>query len=633
MEVKRLFSKGRFIVICVLLAGATLYVLANYYKLAKEPYSPSTSTVTQSLRGSIFDTNGKLLAVQANFYHLSATPSAIRQSGPDAMAKTAQVLAPLLDMDEITIYNTIANAKTDFVYIKKKLDETAHDNIAAAISKQGLKGLRFDTIAGRIYPENALASQVIGFMGDDGAGLSGIEYTYQDNLAAKKVLSENVASQIDTRGQNVYLTIDANLQYKLEKISAEAMEDTGAESLMLVAAEARTGRILSYISLPAANLNTYPSSTEEEQINRPAMYMYEPGSVFKVFSVATFLETGCIDENEKFYCGGKTEITGPHGEKAYISCLDHHGWITAREALQYSCNCALTEMSLKCNETVFLDQLRKFGFGSKTGIEMPSEAKGSIRDPDNKYWSIRSKPTISIGQELSVTALQMVQAMTAIANGGTPVNLTLVSKIVNFDDTVEYMQEPEYLDRVVSKETADYLLSCMETTAQYGTGTRANVGGVSIGVKTGTAQMLDPETNAYSETDFVSNCIAVFPVEKPEIILYIVITKAQGETYAGRIVAPVISKAADAIIDHLGMARTNAASLIHPPSVSFYTGEASEIGDTVPDFTGTPKRMLTSLLERNDINLQITGDGYVVSQTPEPGTPVTENMTIELILE
>lgn len=633
MAVKRLFSRGRFIVICVLLALASVWVLWNYLQLALKPIDSISSPVTQSQRGSIFDTNGKLLAVQANFYHLSATPSAIRQSGPDAIAKTAQVLAPLLDTDEVTLYNTIANARTDFVYLKKKLDESAHDNIAAAISKNGLKGLRFDTIAGRIYPENALASQVIGFMGDDSTGLSGIEYTYQDNLAPKKFVVDQASSQIDTRGQNVYLTLDANLQYKLEKISTEAMETTGAESMMLIASEVKTGRILSYISLPSTDLNTYPSSEDEQRIDRPAVYQYEPGSVFKVFSVASFLENGAIDEDELFYCGGKTEITGSHGEKAYISCLDHHGWITAREALQYSCNCALAEMSMKINETAFLSQLKEFGFGSRTGLEVPSEAKGTIREPDNPYWSIRSKPTISIGQEISVTALQMVQAISAIANGGIPVKPTLISKIVNFDGTIEYEQEPEYLERAVSKKTADYLLSCMETTAQYGTGTRANVGGVSIGVKTGTAQMLDPETKAYSETDFVSNCMAVFPVEKPEIILYIVITKAQGETYAGRIVAPVISQAADAIIDHLGMARTNAASLIHPPSVSFYTGEASEIGDTVPDFAGTPKRMLTSLLDRKDIKVLISGDGYVVSQTPEPGTPVTENMTIELFLE
>lgn len=633
MAVNRLFSRGRFIVLCVLLGLAAVWVLYNYLELALEPISSTTTQVTKSQRGSIFDKNGKLLAVQSNFYHLSATPSTIRQSGAGAIEKTAEVLAPLLDMDELTIYSTIANARTDFVYIKKKLDETTHDNITAAIAKNGLKGLRFDTVAGRVYPENALASQLIGFMGDDGNGLSGIEYTYQDNLTPKTALLDTASSQIDTRGQNVYLTIDANLQYKLEKISAEAMESTGAESMMLLAADARTGNILSYISLPAADLNTYTTSTEAERIDRPAMYQYEPGSVFKVFSVASFIEKGCIKEDELFYCGGKTEITGPHGEKAYISCLDHHGWITAREALQYSCNCALAEMSMKCNETAFLEQLKKFGFGSKTGLEVPSEARGSIREPDNPYWSIRSKPTISIGQEMSVTALQMVQAMTAIANGGVPVKLSLVSKIVGFDGSVEYEHETEYLDRVVSKKTADYLLSCMETTAQYGTGTRANVGGVSIGVKTGTAQMLDPETKAYSETDFVSNCMAVFPVDKPEIILYIVITKAQGETYAGRIVAPVISQAADVIIDHLGMARSNAASLIHPASVSFYTGEASEINDTVPDFSGTPKRMLTSLLGRNDLKVLITGDGYVVSQTPEPGTPVTENMTIELFLE
>jgi cell division protein FtsI (penicillin-binding protein 3) len=173
----------------------------------------------------------------------------------------------------------------------------------------------------------------------------------------------------------------------------------------------------------------------------------------------------------------------------------------------------------------------------------------------------------------------------------------------------------------------------METVAQSGTGHRANIKDVAIGVKTGTAQMQNENGVGYSDTDFLSNCMAIFPIDSPEIILYIVISKAKGETYAGRIVAPVIALAADVIIDHLGMARANAASLVHSGSISFYTGKPVEIGDTIPDFTGTPKKLLTDLLNRTDINIRIEGDGYVVSQNPPPGTPVTPGMMIELQLE
>ena len=173
----------------------------------------------------------------------------------------------------------------------------------------------------------------------------------------------------------------------------------------------------------------------------------------------------------------------------------------------------------------------------------------------------------------------------------------------------------------------------MKSTAQVGTGHRAALGDISIGVKTGTAQMIDTTTGGYSDTDFISNCIAVFPAEDPQIILYIVITKAKGETYAGRIVAPVVAEAADVIIDNLGLSREGAASLAHSGLISVPAGTLPEILGVLPDFTGIPKRNLTALLMRDDLNVVIYGDGYVVSQNPPVGTPVTEDMTIEFYLE
>ncbi|MBR6216299.1 MAG: PASTA domain-containing protein, partial [Spirochaetaceae bacterium] len=314
-------------------------------------------------------------------------------------------------------------------------------------------------------------------------------------------------------------------------------------------------------------------------------------------------------------------------------CLDHHGPLTARQALQYSCNDAIAQMSQKINSEFFLQQIHNFGFGSKTGIELPSEEKGLVKDTTDSSWSGRSKPTIAMGQEISVTALQMVQAASAIANGGKPVQLSVVSKILNKDDKVIYQHVPEFKKQVIKKSTADYVLSCMETTARIGTGAKANVGDIAIGVKTGTAQMADTENGGYSDKDFLSSCMAIFPIENPEIILYIVITKAKGETYGGRIVAPVIQDAANTIIDYLGMQRDRAISVTHSGKITIPQTKPIVIKSYVPDFTGYPKRMLTPLLNRTDIKFVIKGDGWVVSQNPEPGTPVTENMIIELTLE
>ena len=465
-------------------------------------------------------------------------------------------------------------------------------------------------------------------MGNDGKGLAGIEYSFQNELAPP-----DDPTKINTYGNSIMLTIDAGLQYKLEQLAKESMERTQAESMMLIAAEAKTGEILSYISYPAPNLNTYGSATAEEKKDRPAKFMYEPGSVFKIFSVASFIDAGVISENDVFVCDGVFEVKTTNGELVRIKCLDHHGPLTARQALQYSCNDAIAQMSQKINSEFFLQQIHNFGFGSKTGIELPSEEKGLVKDTTDSSWSGRSKPTIAMGQEISVTALQMVQAASAIANGGKPVQLSVVSKILNKDDKVIYQHVPEFKKQVIKKSTADYVLSCMETTARIGTGAKANVGDIAIGVKTGTAQMADTENGGYSDKDFLSSCMAIFPIENPEIILYIVITKAKGETYGGRIVAPVIQDAANTIIDYLGMQRDRAISVTHSGKITIPQTKPIVIKSYVPDFTGYPKRMLTPLLNRTDIKFVIKGDGWVVSQNPEPGTPVTENMIIELTLE
>ncbi|MBQ9630892.1 MAG: PASTA domain-containing protein, partial [Treponema sp.] len=313
-------------------------------------------------------------------------------------------------------------------------------------------------------------------------------------------------------------------------------------------------------------------------------------------------------------------------------CLDHHGYLSPRDALRLSCNDVLGQMSDRIDEEQFITRIKELGFGKRTDLELPGETQGSVKDPTGRLWSGRSKPTIAIGQEISVSALQMVQAATALAGEGVSSKLTVVKKITNKDGTLFYEHKAEQGSRMFSKESAAYVLSCMETTATTGTGSRANLGDISIGVKTGTAQMAS-EKGGYSDTDFISNCIAVFPVEDPQIVLYIVIEKAKGETYAGRIVAPVIAESADIIIDHLGLSRGGAESLLHSGKITISPNRALRIGQTLPDFTGFSKRELLPLLEDSNLRIQLNGNGWVTRQTPQAGTLITENMIVELTLE
>ena len=618
------FNKKALIGMLAVFGIFVIYVLVLYAKLAFTPVSSIVSSAPSVQRGSIVDRNGKPLAVQTNFYHVGVTPHLVRNK-----AQFADDVSGPLGMESSDIMRILEqNSAASFVYLKKKITQTAYAELKKITDAKGYVYVNYDRIPGRIYPENALASQLIGYMGDDGKGLAGIEYSMQSYLQP----SEKDENAKESQEKNVYLTIDANLQYKLEEIARDTMRTTQAESMMLIAADAKNGEILSYISLPSANLNEYSYASVAETVDRPAMEAYEPGSVFKIFTVSVACDQGLIRQDDSFLCDGMYERRIKGGEAVRIKCLDRHGWLTARDALKYSCNDVLGQISDRISDDDFIAKIRALGFGQRTEIELPGETYGSVKDSDSALWSVRSKPTIAIGQEISVSALQMVQAATAIANKGIPLKLTLVKRITNKDGSVFYEHTAVPKERVLKQSTAEYVLSCMETTATSGTGSRARLNDISLGVKTGTAQMAS-KSGGYSTTDFLSNCMAIFPVEDPQIILYIVVEKAKGETYAGRIVAPVIAKAADEIIDYLGMSRGDAASLEHSGKISISAARPIILGKKLPDFTGFSKRDIMNLVNSNGIQVKINGSGWVKSQNPAPGTPVTENMIIELNLE
>ncbi|MCI7114775.1 MAG: transpeptidase family protein [Treponema porcinum] len=618
------FNKKALIGMLAVFGIFVIYVLVLYAKLAFTPVSSIVSSAPSVQRGSIVDRNGKPLAVQTNFYHVGVTPHLVRNK-----AQFADDVSGPLGMESSDIMRILEqNSAASFVYLKKKITQTAYAELKKITDAKGYVYVNYDRIPGRIYPENALASQLIGYMGDDGKGLAGIEYSMQSYLQP----SEKDGNAKESQEKNVYLTIDANLQYKLEEIARDTMRTTQAESMMLIAADAKNGEILSYISLPSANLNEYSYASVAETVDRPAMEAYEPGSVFKIFTVSVACDQGLIRPDDSFLCDGMYERRIKGGEAVRIKCLDRHGWLTARDALKYSCNDVLGQISDRISDDDFIAKIRALGFGQRTEIELPGETYGSVKDSDSALWSVRSKPTIAIGQEISVSALQMVQAATAIANKGIPLKLTLVKRITNKDGSVFYEHTTVPKERVLKQSTAEYVLSCMETTATSGTGSRARLNDISLGVKTGTAQMAS-KSGGYSTTDFLSNCMAIFPVEDPQIILYIVVEKAKGETYAGRIVAPVIAKAADEIIDYLGMSRGDAASLEHSGKISISAARPIILGKKLPDFTGFSKRDIMNLVNSNGIQVKINGSGWVKSQNPAPGTPVSENMIIELNLE
>ena len=617
------FRNKRLIVFFSFCGLLVVAILVAYLKLALQPAAPKPQNLPVIERGSIVDRSGFPLAVQTNFYRVGVSTKDIKNT--QLFSKN---MAPVLGVSEEELFARI-DKRRDYVILKKKASQAEYEVISQKTKECGYNYVSYEKLPGRVYPNGALASQLIGYMGDEGIGLAGIEFSQQG------LLYPEIDKSLETpeQGKNIYLTIDANLQYKLEQIAYKTMETTQAESMMILAADSRTGEILTYISLPSANLNEYGSASLAEQTNKPAADAYEPGSVFKIFTLGIVYDEGTINPNDSFLCDGAYEHKIPGGETIRIKCLEHHGWLTPREGLKYSCNDVLGQISDRVSEDTFIARIRQLGFGQRTGIELTGETSGIVKDRDSKSWSARSKPTIAIGQEISVSALQMVQAATAIANGGVPVKLTVIHKITDKEGSVLFEHQPEYKNRVFKETTAEYVLSCMETTATTGTGARANIGDVAIGVKTGTAQMADKVNGGYSDTDFLSSCLAIFPVDDPEIVLYIVVEKAKGETYGGRIVAPVIAEAADTIIDYMGMSRGKASSVEHNGVITIPTTASIKLGELTPDFTGLSKKDLLPLMEQSKGKLNINGSGWVTSQNPEPGTPLTENTIIELYLE
>ena len=625
MELNHFISKKRIIFFIGILLIFTGILVAKYARAMLGPEPEERVVKKTRERGAILDRNGKILAAATTLYNLSANKTLIGD-----INRLVNILSPILEISESELLDKIQDSKSNFLYLKKKLSENEKDILKDAIQEYELKGLRLEAIANRIYPENALASTLIGYLGDDGKGLAGIEYSMQNILSPP----EGTAGA-DGNGYTVALTIDASIQYMLQQIAERTMKSAKAEAVIFLAADAKTGEILAYISEPSVDLARFSSSTQEERFDRPAYFIYEPGSVFKIFSMASFLELGTTKDTDIYTCDAqfafKPRQSNDKKDQNVIRCLRVHGQVTPRDIIRFSCNDGMAQIADKTDIAAFAEKLHAFGFGKKTGLELPGEAAGIFAPVSS--WSTRTKHTIAFGQEIGVTSLQIVQAATAFTNKGKTLKLSLLSEILDSSGKPVYRHKPKPLEQVVSAKTAKTVLGYMQTAADDGTGSRASIKGVPIAVKTGTAQMAQADGRGYSPTDYLISCIGIFPVDDPQIILYMAVIRPVGETYGSLVAAPAISEAANAIIDFRGMGRTNAPNVTHTGIIQSHRQTPVTVGDTMPDLRGTPKRLLLDLLSRTDITVKLTGDGYVTTQSPAAGTPVVKGMIIELTLE
>jgi cell division protein FtsI (penicillin-binding protein 3) len=628
--------KRRFIVTVSALILAALYILIRYALKIEPGISDNAETPRTTLeRGPIMDRNGKILAGQVRRYDIYIIPP--KDRNPDRQNEKidnlAKRLAPVLEMEAEEIRLKISSSRKDFI-LKRYVTPEAYYQIRAMQEEKGspLAGVVARAVPFRVYPEKNLASQIVGFVGAEYQGQEGIEYAFNNELSGK----DNSG-----RGDKIELTIDANVQYILEKVADSTLGETRAESVVFLAMDPRNGEILGSAVAPGFDPNDFRSSNSESYRNLPANMPYEPGSVLKAVSISALLNSGAITENSEFICNGTYEWTTPSGRREKLSCADGqaHGKVRPREIIMYSCNIGAFHAASMQNDQDFYQSMLNFGFGKRTGAwRQEMEISGFLDRPGSGTWSSRTKQSITFGQEIAVSALQVLQAAGAIANGGVLVPPKIVSRIVSADGkTVKTWDNGENQSRrVISAETAMKMRRYMaDTASSEGTGWRGSIGDLNIAIKTGTAQYRDPSSGrrGYSDTDFIASCIALLPAENPSLVLYVVIVKPKGETYGGRIAAPAIRAAAEELVNYLGIPRGRTPLFPHSFDIPIPEETMPAIGVRVPNFYGLSKKTLLPLLLRNDLHVEMRGDGWVRRQSPPPGTVLTADTVIELYLE
>ncbi len=621
----------------VLLGIIATLIFARYAQLAFASSSIALGEdALEGERGRIVDRNGLTLAMDVPKYDISVwKPSADKE----VFELEIPELAKLTGMPADSIHARFIDENQNFFYLARRLPADKATVLLNAKKQGKYQGVQVEEISGRLYPEGRLAAHLIGFTGEGNSGLDGIEIKYNAELNPKpRKADDGTGRLIDPsiklpQGDRISLSIDATLQHMIEDILKDTVKANGAEAALAIAMDVHSGELLCYAAEPGFDPNDYSAYDAEARRDLLSLYSYEPGSVFKLFSMASILDLGAITPNTIFDCDGAYRKTLPSGEKILIKDLGVYGKQNLAGVLALSSNAGVGYASDKVTEQDLYQRLIAFGFGAKTGVGLSGESPGSLREPEK--WSGRSKPTIAIGQEVMVTALQMISAAGAIANGGLLLKPTTINRIESADGQLVFQHEPQVLRRVVSEASAKAILDAMEHTASLqGTGWRAKVPDIRMAVKTGTAQMIDPTTRAYSDTDYIASTLGIFPADKPRIALYIAIIKPRGASYlGGQIAAPVLRQAAEAVLSILDIERGKTPVVVHGGTLRMPEEKEAAVGAIMPDLTGYSKRSLLPLLERKDLHVSISGDGYVVSQQPAPGATISEGSKIILRLK
>lgn len=586
------------------------------FKIAKKQHHGSSKLLPR--RGKILDRNLKELAVNVDVKSVYVNPREV--TNPVDISKE---VSKHIDVSQKTVLSR-ASSKRSFVWLKRLVDP----GVAKTLEDMELEGIGFIEEPKRIYPNGHLLGQVLGFTNIDSNGIEGIEYRFDDlligtprNITLKRdafgrkiIQNPDIVQDFDevnTAGHDIVLTVDSQIQHIVERQLKEGIEAMNAEKGMAILMNPETGEVLAMASYPFIDPNSYGKYPEANRRNLPIWYTYEPGSTMKLFLAASALEENKVNPDSLFDCEmGRRKV----GAKV-IKDVKPYGTITFADVVRVSSNIGASKIGELLGRDKYHGYLKKFGFGEKTGIDLPGESSGKVLPP--KKWGKIELATISFGQGISVTSLQLVTALSAIANGGYLMEPYIIKKIIGSDGNVIRENRPQVRARVMSYDTSYQMKLIMEKVVEDGTGKRARINGFSVGGKTGTAQIPDPRNGGYYTDRYIASFIGIAPMDDPRLAMAVVVEAPRNKTHGGSVAAPIFREIAEKVLFHMGAS---------PKEV--YAGTK-----IMPDLRGMSVRDILKWSEAEGVKVEVKGSGYVTDQDPSPGDFIQEGMVCSIELQ
>ena len=607
-------------------------------------------------RGSILDREGRELAVSIESSSVYAIPEEI-----DRPAAVAAALARIVKLPNALLLEKLSRRKP-FLWIARKVDpETAQ-----AVREAKLPGIHLVAEPKRFYPKGSLAASVLGYVGTDEVGLAGLEYSYDGSVrgkageivaltdARRSTYGEAEAAQRrGEQGATLVLSLDSGVQFAAERELAAAVEETQARSGSVVLLDPETGEIRAMASIPSFDPNQFGRYPAEIRRNHAIADAYEPGSTFKIVTGATALEQHLVRTDEVIPTNGAIRIGS-----VTINEDRHHdyGDLTLGGIFEHSSNVGIIRVGLRLGPERLYSGASAFGIGKPTGVDLPGENVGIFRPLPR--WSFLSNASISMGQEVAVSALQLARVVAVVANGGWLLTPRLVTRIVRSDGRIDLPNTPARV-RVISEETAAQLRTILMGVVERGTGMKAAIPGFSVGGKTGTAQKAG--LGGYQPGRHVPNFVGFVPAEKPRLVGVVVIEEPQGKYYAAEVACPVFSRTLSQALGILRIApeeqrlpqtvlASSGSALVYPPGavpVAHREGQgwlegawATPEGEResavregrTPDATSLSARQAVTLFARLGLTPHLEGTGFVWSQEPLAGAPLRPGQIITLHL-